>query len=483
MTVALRWSGVAQLLQQVLQFAISIALARLLSPLEFGVFGMAVVFAGLFMTVADLGLGSALVQSRHADPGWPPPVLLASMLAAGAFAAALLGIGTLLAALYREPQVLGLTRILAIGVFLSGVSAVPRAALLRGLDVGPLALVELASLVVGGAVGCGLAMTGFGAASLAWQSVATAAAGLLLLLAVSARRPRPPVRRGALAELWRFGLPLTGFNTLNFLVRNGDNFLVGRYIGAPALGIYARAYGLMLLPIQAVSGAVGRVAFPMLSRLSADTGELKASYLRAVRLVAFFTFPAMAGLLVTADHFVLTTYGPDWRGVVPILRVLCALGIIQSVGTTTGWVFQATGRTDKQLVWALGAGTLNLAAIALGVWAGSVMTVAVFYAVTSGVILLYPAIAYPGKLIGLRFPEMLGTLSSTALCTALMAGAVWACDAALPAVAGHGVSLAIDVGVGTAAYLVLARRLHLPQLADVSALLRGGGEALPRPAL
>lgn len=468
MLTGLKWNGAAHLARQTLQFAISVVVARALSPHEFGLMGMVVVFSGLAGLFVGLGMGTALVQrpeleDRHLSTIFWVNIACGAALTAG-FAAASPGI----ARFYGEP----LLRLLALAAgfeFLIGsFSIVQRNMLIRAMDFRGLFIIETTAVVCAGAAAAGGAAAGWGVWSLVAQSLVFTAVSAIMLWRLSAWRPAWRVDGAALRELWGFSSNLMGFHVLNFSDRNLGNLLIGKFIAPSALGVYARAYGLMLLPLEQVSDVLTRVMFPALSVLQRDLASVKRVYLRAMRSIALISFPLMLGLMVVAEPLILTVYGEKWRGVVPLIRILCLTGLAQSLGTTVGWIYNSQGRTDLQLRWGLCAFIVRTLSFVGGLHWG-ILGVTVAY-VAGDYLLLYPSWAIPGRLIGLSVGEIAGNVAKTFICAAAMAAGVWLLGLLLPPQWPSWGRLAAQVPFGMAAYLALIHCLKVEAYQELRAL-------------
>ena len=153
----------------------------------------------------------------------------------------------------------------------------------------------------------------------------------------------------------RFSGGVLGAALLNYVNRNADNFLIGRFLDAAALGYYSIAYRLMLLPLTYVSSSIGAVTYPALVQLQDDLDRYKRVYLRTCSVIAFVSFPMMSGLFVVADQFVAVVLGSKWLAATTVLKILCPLGMMQSIATTVGLIYTSTGRTKTLFLWNLGA--------------------------------------------------------------------------------------------------------------------------------
>ena len=189
-----------------------------------------------------------------------------------------------------------------------------------------------------------------------------------------------------------FGGNLTGFNFINYFTRNGDNIMIGAAWGAGPLGIYSKAYGLLLLPLKQINAPVGSVAIPAMSRLQNDPAAFNRFYCQTIRLLAYITMPLVIVLAVLANETVHLVLGSQWHDAAPVFAVLAIFGVIQSVSSTTGWVLTALGRTRRMLQWSMIGTPAILIAFAIGLpWGPFGVAVA---ATTCALLLVVPNMLY-----------------------------------------------------------------------------------------
>lgn len=384
---------------------------------------------GFMSLVSNLGFGSALVQREelregHVTGGFWASLGLGVVLAVLAVASA-----PFVSGFFGEPAVAPVLASLSTVFVLGAVTAAPKSLLQRRMDFESLAKLEIPALVIGGAAAIGLAWAGAGVWSLVTRRLATPILEAALVWGFVAWRPRLHFPTKAVRELVGYSLNLTGFNLVNYWARRADDLLIGRIMGSASLGLYNRAYQLMLLPISQIIGAISRVIFPALSSLQGDLGRMRRMYLRVVRVVSMIAFPIMAGLAVLTDAFVIGVLGEQWTGAIRVIRILCLVGMIQTLANPTGWIYKATGRTDWMMWWGVGGGGVLIASIVVGVWLGSIETVAWAYA-GGNLLLLYPVIAIPGSLVDMTFSDVMsavgpGAAASGIMATVLLAARFW----------------------------------------------------------
>ena len=450
----LGWSGAAQVARQVFQFFIGVILARLLSPQEFGLIGMIIVFTIFANLFSDLGMGAALIQKIDIEQRHLSSVFWVNIAAGIILTGIVVAAAPLIATFYNEPALRVLTVVIALNFSIGSLNVVQNALLRKNMDFQRLARIEIAASFLAGGLAVSMALLGLGAWSLVAQSLMFTAVSVLMMWQMSAWRPTLSLDIKAIKELLGFSSNLLGFNLFNYWVRNFDNILIGKFIGSSALGIYARAYSLMLLPVSQISGVVSRVMFPALSTIQDDTERVKQIYLRSTRTIALVTFPMMIGLLVVAKPFILSVYGDKWREVIPILQIFCLTGMGQSVGTTVGWIYTSQGRTDIMLKWGIFSGIVYIISFIIGLRWG-VIGVAAAYVLSGYILLWYPSWAISGRLINLRFSEMIKNLSGSFYCAVAMGVLVWTLGLFLPVSWPQWVYLGIQVPIGIILYIAI----------------------------
>jgi PST family polysaccharide transporter len=273
----------------------------------------------------------------------------------------------------------------------------------------------------------------------------------------------------AARELSHFGLNLMGFNIFNYWARNADNFLIAKILGAPSLGIYSRAYTLMMIPITQLTGFVSQVMFPALSSIQNDRERIRRVYLRVTRLIAVVTCPIVMLLFVVAESFVHVIYGEKWGDAVPIFRILCITGILQGVGSTVGWIYTALGRTNLMLKWGIFSGTVYILSFCVGIRWG-LLGIATAYVVSGYMILWYPSWEIPGRLINLSFVDMFKNVAGSLFCSLLMSFGIWLFSTMLPHALPEWLRLLIQILSGISIYIALINMFNLKAYQEIKSL-------------
>jgi PST family polysaccharide transporter len=475
-TTGILWTSFGQTAQQVIQFGSGILLARLLAPSDFGLVAMSTVAVGFLTLFKDLGTSAAIIQHPN-----PSERLLSTIfwtnVAIGALGTCIVyGAAPYVAALYHEPKVVPLLRTLSLTFALSGLTLLHSALFERSLDFRTPVQIEAAATVVGSALAIGAALNGFGVWSLVLRAVTMAAATTAMLWVVSGYRPRAMFSWSDLMSVSKYSLNLTGFTVVNYFARNADTVLIGRVLGSTYVGVYNLAYQIMLYPLQNISYVIARVMFPVYSRMREDDERVRNTYVRVAAAIAFVSFPMMLGLFGLAGPFVITVLGQKWQSTTILLRILAPVGMVQSVVTMVGGLYQAKGRTDWFLAYGVVSTAVAVSGIVIGLQWGTV-GVAGGYAIANA-ILLYPALAIPFRLIDLPVSRFIAALMRPLSCGLVMLGFILAFRLAAVSRLGPAEILFIGIPAGAVIYFIASLCLNRETVCNVAAALGLKGRVL-----
>jgi O-antigen/teichoic acid export membrane protein len=455
-----KWAAFANAGTQILQFGVGLVLARVLMPADFGLIASVYVISGFAVLLFEFGLGAALIQLEEPSQRDLSTVFWVNALSGIAFAVTLSACSPFIAAFYGQPELVTLTPLVALSFTLS-VGVVHSAILARQLRMRLSAALELAATALGCLTSVVAALAGAGPYSLAYGSLVASGATSLLFITFVKWVPTSFISLTSLRRLWRFSAGMLGFNVVNYWGRNADNLLVGKLLGPRELGLYNRAYNLMLLPIYQINGALGRVIFPTFAAIQNDRARIRRAYLRVIESVNALTMPILFGLMATAPGLVPLLWGENWVDVVVPLQLLCIAGLPQCLLNSVGWIFQSLGRTGTQLAVSVTATTFGIVAIAFGLHWG---LTGVACAVVARYWLELPlSLGMAVRAIDLSIRRVITAISPLFLLSLTMGLLVWAMPL-LPALTRTSpVVVLMQVGVGVTLY-VFGLRLVQPAL-------------------
>jgi O-antigen/teichoic acid export membrane protein len=341
------WTMLGSIGQAALQMVTIVVLSRLVSVEEYGVAAAATVVIGLAVMLSQLGIGPALVQARTLDrtdiaSAFVLATTLGVLLAGAMFAAA-----PLIGPLVGLPADSSYLQILSIVLVLGGVNGVASGLLQRDMRFRAITLVDLPSYGIGYlGTAATLAYFGAGTAAIVWGQVTqtlmtTVGYYALVRHDVRPRRIRVMVARGR--RLFRFGSAYSVSQVGNWLANNGDNLVITTTLGAPALGIYSRAYQLLVQPATLIGGVADKVVFPAMSRIQHDSRRLAHAFVRMNSLIAMLTLPASVLIIVAAPEIVVILLGRNWSAVTLPLQIFAAVLLPRTAYKISGSLTRATG--------------------------------------------------------------------------------------------------------------------------------------------
>jgi O-antigen/teichoic acid export membrane protein len=316
------WTFSGTGVQVVVQLLTIMALGRLLTPAEFGLMGAATVIIALSQIVSQVGVGPAIIQRRDLEPRHVrAAVTISSTL--GVLLGALVWFGAAeISAFYRIPELEPILPAIAILFPLDGLNTVGKSLLTRELRFRLYIALDAGSYILGYAlVSVLLAWLGYGVWALVIAHLAQSGSRVLAMYVATRHPLRPSFDLQAGRDLLGFGFGHSLAQIGTLLAQQGDNLVVGRWLGATALGIYGRAYNLMVMPASAFGRIINRVLFPVMSQVQDERHRLASGYERAIAIVALVALPLSSFCWVVAPELIPVILGPGWTAVVLPFRL------------------------------------------------------------------------------------------------------------------------------------------------------------------
>jgi polysaccharide transporter, PST family len=346
-------TGAAQAVRLGTQFGSAVLLSRLLSPADIGLMAMAWPIFAFALLFQELGLTQAVVQKPSITRGELNTLFWINLAVSALLALVLAAIGPLAGAFYEDDRAGLLTSAMALSVIIAGIGAQPGAILNRRMEFGRLALIDAGGALAGLAVSIVWALVVPSYWALYAGLIANTLFATLGQWCAARWSPSWPRLTGGWRALLHFGAGLTGFNIANFFARNVGSILIGRYQGNAALGLYDRAYKLLLFPLQQVNGPLQRVTIPALARLTSDPTRYRNAYLRTLGQALLVSLPGVAFMTSMAGDLIPLLLGERWRDVAPIFAALGFAGLLQPLNNTAGWLFMSQGRAQEYMNWGI----------------------------------------------------------------------------------------------------------------------------------
>jgi PST family polysaccharide transporter len=442
-----------------LKVVVLVLLTRLLSPADFGLVSAGLIVVSVSLNFSQLGLGPAVVQRAELEPRHISTAFLASTCFGLLIFATVWLTAPLLAGFFHMSHLVPVLRALGLLFPIAGIGTVPESVLQRELRFRLLANRDVVAYGVGyGAVGVALALLGWGV----WALVAAqlTQAGLRTVILMTAAPPSLRARPtwASFWELMEYGVGQSAARLGMIGANQADNLVVGRWLGAVALGEYSRAFQLVSVPVTLLGDVVDKVLFPTMARVQDDARRLAAAYLEGTALLALVTLPVGVMSAVLAPDLVAVAFGSRWSGIVPPFQILVLGMTFRACHRISDSLSRATGRVYKrawrQFLYAglvfLGAligHSWGLTGVAIGVLCALFMNYLMMAQLSLGVVNVSWADFFLVQLPAVRLALIIGA--------ATLAGTTAAKALGLPAIVGlMAGSLFAAVAAGAAAWLV-----------------------------
>jgi len=465
------WSTISRISQQGLQYIATIIIVGVISPDDFGLMAMAMIVIGFLDIFKDLGTSSAIIKEEN-----PSNDLKCSLywvnVGIGLFLFIIIYLTSpFIAAIFNSVKVEAVLQFLSLSFLFAGFSIQQKALLEKEMSFQILSLIELFSSAIAFLVAVYLALNGFGVWSLVWQVISNTFLNAVLIWIFSNWKPGFILKFSELRKITAYSSNLVGFNIINYFARNGDYFLIGKFLGDYALGHYYLAYRIMLYPLRNITMVISRVIFPAFSKIQHENTKLRDAYIRITNSIAIITFPMMAGIAFVSFNFTEAFFGANWDTVLVayIIIILAPVGALQSVISTVGNIYQVKGKTDWMFKWSLFSSTVTLIGFVIGLNWG-IIGVATSYLVTN-LLMILPVFIIPFKLINLSIIKFFRSFELTILSVIGMLVVLFFASYIIADNYNNIITLLILISLGIVSYLVISYSINKKKLKEIISML------------
>lgn len=343
-TSGIFWVAFSNIFIKVINFIITVILARLLDPEQFGLVSLGLVVVGFFEIFRDMGIGTALIYKKDdADKAANTAFFLFPVIAAVFYVVSYF-IAPLAAGFFNEPQVSTIIRVLSFIFVIWSFGTLPSILLDKNLDFKKKVIPQIIPKIGYGITAIWLALSGFGVWSLVIGRLMLELLSVLSIWPVVSWRPSYTFDRKTAIELMNYGKQVVGANILVFLITIIDVTFIGRLLGPDDLGYYSIAFGIAGLLTSQISVLMASVMFPVYAKIKDEKAKLNKAYMDTLKYVSFISIPATFGIFAVSSDFVKVVYGAKWLPAVAALQVLCFYGLNRSLLGTTEQLYLAAGK-------------------------------------------------------------------------------------------------------------------------------------------
>lgn len=331
---------------QVIQFVTGVYMARILSPSDYGLMGMLLIFTALSDAIMNGGFSTALIRKNDRTDVDMSTVFYFNIVISLCLYGLLFLSAPWIADFYEVPLLKDLVKVAAIPFVLNAFCLVQRTYFIIQMDFKTQAKYSVVSALVKGGSGIYMAYNGYGVWAIAWSGVFGTVTMCVLYWWNSVWRPRLLFSLQSFRELFAFGSKLMVSSVLDVLGNNLFTIIIGKRFAAASLGYYTRAFGYASLPTNILSGILSRVTLPMLSKMQDDDERLSEVYQRLLNLSAFIVFPLMTGLALLAYPLIALMLTERWIPCVDYLQILCFMFMLYPIHVLNLNLLQVKGRSD-----------------------------------------------------------------------------------------------------------------------------------------
>lgn len=414
------WSLVERVSTQLVAFLVTLVMARLLTPYDYGLIGMLLIFVELGAAVCTSGLSQALIKKGGGDAAEAGSVLIFNLLSGLALYGLIWAAAPWIARFYGIPELAPLARGIALVVPLRGAGTIWLATLSAALDFRRQAMATFIALLLAGTAGIAGALLGFGVWAIVAFYVGNALFTLLMLLAVTPGRKLSRWDAHSFASLYRFGINVTGATLADIVFNNAYLIAIGRCFPAADVGFFTRGRQLASVPPISVSEVLRRVAYPVLCRFENERAAMQRAAIRFLRMGMYIAVPMMLLLALNSESLVVTILGDKWRPAAELMSILCLGSIWVPMDALNLTLLPAGGNPAILLKTEFARKGIGVATLLCTLPFG-VKWICIGY-VISAVLGMMLSSAVSGRLYGIGFSRQMGSLSGIFLCAVLSAG-------------------------------------------------------------
>lgn len=415
----------------IIQFVFGIILSRLLSPTEYGLIAMIVIFLDIADTLVISGYGEALIRKKAPSNDDYSTVFLSNLTTAILCYAGIFLIAPSISSFFEEPVLEEIIAVIGIIIIINSFTLVPRVQLKRKLDFKSLTKESFFSNGISGLVAITLAFMGYGVWSLVWKNIVKSIASTFILFSIVKPKFSARFNIDSFREIFGFGSKLIATRLINVLYANSFNFIIGKFFSVQDLGLYNKANGFNNMFSRTLTKTLKSVSFPVLSKVKDEQIRLKAYYKKLFQTTTYLTFLLTFGLAAVADNFILGLIGPKWEEAIIYLQLLCFVGLFRPLASLNLNILVVKGRSDLNLTLEVLRKIIAIPVIVLGVFKG--IKIMIIGLIGVAVIDFVIVAIWSGKFINYSLKEQLSDISPSFYLAIAIGASVFVLGKLIPA--------------------------------------------------
>lgn len=361
-----KWVSISQAMKIACQIIGMVIFSRYLTPYQVGIMSITLIVVNFVNVFRDMGSSAAIIQREKISNSLITSVFYLNVIFGILFFIICFSFSNMIASFFNEPVVSNTIKLIAFAFPINSATAVHLAIMERESNFNKIAKVEAFSATLSLSIAVIGVMHGFGIYAIVAQTLLYSIFSAFGFWHFSDWRPSGCFKLEEIKKVFRFSSNLVGFNIINYLSRNSDQIIIGKFFSPSILGQYSLAYRVMLFPIQNITFVLTRSLYPLLSRMQGDKESTSKIYYQVITMLGIFIPPLMLGLVSVRHDFILVVFGEQWISIANILLWLAPTAILQSIVSTTGAVFMSQGKANILLNISIYNAVLQVGAFVIG---------------------------------------------------------------------------------------------------------------------
>lgn len=464
----LKWNTIDRVSSQVIYAVVGIVLANRLSKEDFGLVGVLTVFQAFAIIFVDSGFGAALLQKKEPRQEDYSTVFWFNLAVSAAVYAILFLSAGAIARFFHDTRLVAMSRVMFLSFVVNGLAIVQTNRLMKRMQMRPVAIANVAGLMVSGLIGILMAAYGCGAWALVWQTLSLAIVKTTVLWLRGDWFPSWIFSRESLIHIRRVGLSVFSTSLLNTIFQQIYNFAIGAFYSLSLLGVYTQADKWSKMGSASISQILTSSFVPLLSRVQDNPDHFQRYVERIDRFTALILLPFMTGLAVVGPALFHTLFGTKWDEAIPLFRILMLRGIFVVLQSLCNNYLLSLGRAKAIFAMEVMKDTLTAAALLSTIWTMS-LPYLVWGQFAASAMTWAGALIIVRKSCGIKIRSMLSHLAPFAAATAVMSAATLATGILIDSNAP--VTLVAQVAAGAGSYILLMLLFRLPETSEALAML------------
>ncbi|WP_396178755.1 lipopolysaccharide biosynthesis protein [Flavobacterium sp.] len=420
------WSFIQQFSTLGVNFGVSIFMARLLLPAEFGLMGMIYVFFTIGNVLLDAGLAQSLIRTQDVDDEDYSTVFYFNLFLGFVLYLLLFITAPFVTDFYRQPILTDVVRVYSVIFILGAFTTVQNAILTKEMRFKKLLAISLPATIIGGVLGIYFAYSGYGVWSLVYSTISTTLFNALLIWFFSSWRPKWVFNKQKFIKHFQFGYKLTLTNLIDAIFGNIYPIVLGRFYSPKTVGYFSRSDSMKNMAVNSIANTLTKVSFPLLASIQDDKERMSEIYRKILQAVIFVTAPVLIVLVVLAEPIFVFLFTEKWIDAVPYFQIICFAAILRPINSYNINLFAIIGRSDIILKIELIQKPILLVLVVVALQFGIIPLL--LSQIVYVIICFFINVAYSKKVLNYSHSQQIGDIGSVMLLCLVAGGALYILD-------------------------------------------------------